>query len=140
MKKDSDDQGKTSRRKFAASIFTAFMAAPLTSLIASAQQRRRRRRGRRRGQDTQKLTHIPPVIITDGSFIIETDEELDDAGPGSDPKRPKKYKHRNGGGGKHIRCVTIKNKRTGFCRTYTFRPGDCIIEIDWDADKCHCDD
>lgn len=79
--------------------------------------------------------HEPPVLITDGSLEIETDEPLLAAGSGSHPSRPHKRRHSNTGGGNHIRCVIIERNGVEVFRD-VFVPRTCRIKIFFDTHSC----
>ncbi len=66
----------------------------------------------------------PPVIVGDGSIIIEIDQPLETDGSGP-AKRPHKYKRKKGNEDVHIRRVVIPSK--GFDQN--FSDGECQIEI-----------
>lgn len=135
MKKDSEANDQPSRRRFTKSIAAAFVSAPLASSLSC---------GSKSTEPNTLRGAEPPVIITDGSFVIEIDEELERAGEGGigpDGKNRRRYKRREDGGDeKHISCIVVRRKSDGralFCQT--FKKGECEIEIHWAADACRSD-
>ena len=125
MTKKADATQSPSRRNFTKSVAAALVVTPIAASLSSCDSS---------PTGPPPGDSIPPIIITDGSFLIETDEELESDGSGSmgpngNPR--KKYRRKNGSD-KHIRCVTIKKKgKIVFCKTFDEK--DCSIEIYWDT-------
>lgn len=69
----------------------------------------------------------PPVVVSDGSLIVEMDEplELDGAGP---KQRPHKYKRKKGGTDVNIRRVIVKRGSTTVFDS-DFAAKECRLEI-----------
>lgn len=74
------------------------------------------------------MSNGSPITIRDGSFEIETDEELERQTGHQNTHRPHKYKHRNGT--KHIRRVVVKRGSTVLLDE-DFAPRECVIDIEW---------
>lgn len=68
----------------------------------------------------------PPVIVCDGSLIVETDEPLETDGAGP-PKRPHKYKRKNGNT-VNIRRVVVKRGGTSVFDA-NFAAKECTVEF-----------
>ncbi len=132
MKKRPEGEETTSRRMFAKSIAASLVTAPLASSLSCENK-----------QDIvpDHFRHDPPpIIIMDGSFILNIDEDLEFEGeigedhPGGGGKKLKQYKRKQGG---DIACVIVRKKKNGpilFCREFDKK--DCRIEIYFDTKNC----
>lgn len=85
------------------------------------------------------MPQSPPVLIKDGSLIIETDEPIDldantvkECDPARLPDRPYKYKRRNSG--KNIGRVIVRQGEKVVCDEF-FQPRECTIEIFWSGEE-----
>jgi hypothetical protein len=97
MRTSSKTREGISRREFAKLVSAAAFAAPLAIPVAGEQKKSRRKNSRSQPQRQPKiLTHIPPIDMMNGSFIVRTNEPLDDDIPNDHTlavgKRPRKHR------------------------------------------------
>lgn len=97
MKTSSAILGQPTLRGFAKAVFAVLASVLLTCEVNNAQQKAKPRIGQRgatrRPQAGAEFfrSHIPPIIMEDGSLTIEADK-FDEKGSSGSPDRPKKYK------------------------------------------------
>lgn len=129
MEESSDITDKRSRRAFAKSVAAAFVVAPFAltgcdgdNAVAPPHN----------SDEFRDQASSPPVIITDGSLIIETEEPLlPSRDKPRNPKRKNKYEL-EGAKGKKIRCLTIKKDgKVIWCGSFA-EAENCEISIYFD--------
>lgn len=128
MEESSDITGKRSRRAFAKSVAAAFVVAPLG--LAGCDNDAGN--PPHNSDELPDQASSPPVIITDGSLIIETEESLRESrDKPRHPRRKKKYEL-EGAKDKKIRCLTIKkNGSVVWCGSFS-EAEKCEISIYFD--------
>lgn len=164
MKKKSAAPEKSSRRAFAKSVATALVVSPLAFSRCDDNSTNTSNNASNNSNSSSRTTtsqaspsplpsegvaatpdsesNPPPIIVTGGSFHIESDEDLEfegmgGTGPGGRARKKYKRKQPPATPDVFISCVVVRKNKGGpvlFCER--FDPRDCYIEIYWNEDTC----